>query len=970
MKNHVHIFLFIICLFSLGANNQLFGQTPTVQDCLGAIPICQNVYVEPSPYAYSGNGNFTFEILAFLPCYTIENNGVWYSFSPQTPGNFSFELTPQNPNDDYDWILFDMTSGSCSQLSTTAVSTLMVSSNNYGTFGFNGPTGASTAQGGIGNCNGPGAFNGPIWNADVPVTVGNTYILYVSNWSNSTFGYTLDFSGSSASIFDNVPPTMDTILTPFDCVANLDSLEVEFSENLLCTSVQPLDFTLTGPGGPYTITSATGVGCASGTAENTFVLHFTPNLAAAGTYYLNLVAGSGSVEDLCGNLAVPTILSFTVPEPVVVNSVGTPASCFGVCDGTVGTGAMGGAGSFTYLWSGGLGTTDTVTGICAGIYYVTATDSNGCAGVDTIEVLEPPLLVINSISIGATSCFGSGCDGNAVMGASGGTPPYSYLWGNGSNLPTNNVLCAGSEPVQVIDANGCVDLTAIVVPEPSEIVSTINGAATICISNSTPIWSSSIGGTAPYQYAWSSGASTDTAYVDPTVTTTYKVTTSDVNGCVGDTLSVEITVLEPLSVTTTAAPDTICPGEESTISAAASGGDSIYSFTWNNGAGVGSASIVSPTQSTWYQVSVTDLCGTSPAAIDSVYVQVGGYPRIRAGTSGDDTICRGDSVMFVAGAGGGVGGPLAFTYQWDKNLGMGHRKIVKPVKTTTYTVTVTDLCLTEPGIATITVNVGEYPGASFDATVREGCTPVETEFRLRSDFVEGSLYEWDLGNFQWQRYDNLKIANRYETAGCYDVALKVTTPYGCVSSYSVDCYIDALPNPVADFNFSEGATSLNRTVEFQNLSVGSTSIEWSLGDGFFSTEDRFAYTYPEESIYEIELIAENEDGCLDTLIKPLDVAWESTLYIPTAFTPNGDGLNDLFGPVGEILPEGYSMLIFDRWGHVVFQSNAVTKKWNGRSKNTGQKAPIGVYAYLIQCRNSKKEIVEVKGSVVLVRNKV
>ena len=160
-----------------------------------------------------------------------------------------------------------------------------------------------------------------IWNQDIVAQTANTFVLYISNWSASNSGYTLDFSASTATIFDNIDPYIQAVSQPITCSST--TLSFNFSENILCSSLDDADFTLTGPGGPYTISAVTGAACVAGGAqENNFNATVSPALTLSGTYSLCLVSGSGFVEDLCSNTAPAACLNFNItqdPQPPVVN---------------------------------------------------------------------------------------------------------------------------------------------------------------------------------------------------------------------------------------------------------------------------------------------------------------------------------------------------------------------------------------------------------------------------------------------------------------------------------------------------------------------------------------------------------------------------------------------------------------------------------------------------------------------------
>ncbi|MEL6592229.1 MAG: Ig-like domain-containing protein, partial [Bacteroidota bacterium] len=278
--------LSICMLVLIGSFTPLWAQLPPnqpEQDCVNALPVCQNVFVQQN--SYQGEGLNPNEIDGTISCLGGgEVNDTWYIFTVQAPGVVDFVITPVAINDDYDWAVYNLTNASCADIATNGA--LEVSCNFSGIGGLTGPT-ASNPVG--------GPFNAPI-----PVVAGETYVVNVSNWSGSTTGYTLDFSGSTATIFDNVPPQMD----PLTSNCGSGNITIPFSENVLCNTVDPTDFTLTGPGGPYTVTGVVSPVCnAGGTFDDEFALTVTPAITLPGTYTVSVV---DQILDNCGNVCLFT----------------------------------------------------------------------------------------------------------------------------------------------------------------------------------------------------------------------------------------------------------------------------------------------------------------------------------------------------------------------------------------------------------------------------------------------------------------------------------------------------------------------------------------------------------------------------------------------------------------------------------------------------------------------------------------
>lgn len=303
------------------------AQEPTIQDCLGAIAICTQIYEETD--APVGAGNYQQEINGTsnngISCMDQELNSIWYTFTVNKSGNFGFELIPNDLNDDYDWALFDITSASCSEIFSDQ--SLQVSCNAAGGFdlsgntchGVTGATGQSnfTNQGGGCGFNPPDQFGGNNpFNALVPVELGNTYVLVVSNWTGSTNGYKIDFGLSDGiDIFDDMPPEVLGIELDISCGAG--SIVVPFSENIQTGTIGKANFELIGPGGAVDFDLTSEAFAVGGAQDKTFKLVLDPPLSEPGSYTLSIKRHSDvDILDLCGNQLVnePAPISFEVDE--------------------------------------------------------------------------------------------------------------------------------------------------------------------------------------------------------------------------------------------------------------------------------------------------------------------------------------------------------------------------------------------------------------------------------------------------------------------------------------------------------------------------------------------------------------------------------------------------------------------------------------------------------------------------------
>jgi len=669
VKNTVRISFAII--LALAASSGLYAQAPTVQDCPGAIPVCQPVYTTFN--SYTGHGNIYPEIrtgTACPICMDGEKNDVFYVITVQTDGILRFSLTPNNPSNDYDWSMFNMTNTDCSLIYSNATS-LQVSCNSYGVAtGINGPTGINSLNSNNKNCNGPGNANGPAWNKDLNVLAGQTYVLNISNWSSTQqSGYTLDFSASTAVIFDNVPPTVDSIQQQIPC-AGTSELFVRFSENVKCADVyqHPEKFTITGgPEGPYTVNDVTSTTCASGADHtSTYTLAVSPPLFA-GSYELNIV---GDIKDLCDNLALYQSYPFQLSE------INAPAAAAGN-DTTIANGAIitlhgnasGGAGPYTFHWepSSLLVNPDVQNPVTLNIgstteFTLLVTDNAGCHGTDNVlvSVVGGPLSV-SATSDPATICAGESSSLQAL--GTGGSGTYSYSWtsdppGFSSSLPNPVVYPAVTTiyNVEMNDGYSTANGSTTVHVNPKPVASA--GSPLIIPYGTNAALSGSGGGSpGPWSYYWTSlppgysSTLSNPTFSNLLATTIFELTVTDLGtGCQSNPSQVMVTVTgSPLAADPVADHPVICLGTSTMLHAMAGGGSGTYTYSWTSQPpGFSSAQpnpVVSPLQSTSYEVTIDD--GFHQAS-GSVTVHVNPRPVIYLGPA-DTTLCVYDSITLDAG---------------------------------------------------------------------------------------------------------------------------------------------------------------------------------------------------------------------------------------------------------------------------------------------------------------------------------
>ncbi|MEO1627048.1 MAG: PKD domain-containing protein, partial [Bacteroidota bacterium] len=272
---------------------------------------------------------------------------------------------------------------------------------------------------------------------------------------------------------------------------------------------------------------------------------------------------------------------------------------------------------------------------------------------------------------------------------------------------------------------------------------------------------------------------------------------------------------------------------------------------------------------------------------------------------------------------------------------------------------------------TITKIVEWFPAPPLvvvEPSIFDGCSPQFVFFNNLS-FPIDSTYDivWDLGDGNIS--NDISPRHVYEEPGVYDVSLTITSPIGCSISDSWDNWIRVRPSPTAGFTFAPDMPSnFNPEVSFFDESIDAVSWEWDFdGDGI-SFEQNPIFSFPDTGRQVVRQIVTHPSGCKDTLIRFIDVEPQVRYFLPNAFTPNFDSVNDEFrgGGIFEGMTD-FKMNIWNRWGELVFESINPSIGWNGRKLNNGEMSPVGVYTVVVQYRNPRGVLINLQGVATLIR---
>lgn len=587
-----------------------------------------------------------------------------------------------------------------------------------------------------------------------------------------------------------------------------------------------------------------------------------------------------------GRLNAKAAVEYVAQNMIEANA--SDVSCFGLNDGSI-TLTNTQSSTDSYAWSSidgyGLITSNAdQTGLSAGTYSVTITDTNGCSISRSMTLLEPTeilrTIAVSSYSGGVNiSCNGLS-DATIDFDVTGGVPNYSYSWSttNGSGLSPasedQSGLSAGTYFITATDSTGCFVTDTIALVEPallnvSSALSTFPSADNIsCHGLSDGSIDLTITGGVPgYLFEWNTVDGSGLISTDEDQTGlsagTYTVITEDDNGC---NMTSIFTMNEPtlLTVNIDVLSDYFgsaisCSGQnDGEIIAEIQGGRPDYNSIWNT-IPVNSGLLLSGLGEGVYTITTIDANGCVALATKELL----GNSLPSLNPDPEMNICAGETVTF-----------------------------------------------------------------SSNVSSTEMCSWVLSNGMVLNQSGQNTLY--------------------LDEPGCIDAELYVTNDLGCTDSVFLSNYICISANPIANFNASSiSVSTVDNLVYFDNQSYGASYYEWDFGDGTVVNGENVNHSYDsnQPGEYSVVLFAYNDNGCFDSTSQVISLRDELIFYVPNSFTPDGDEFNNVFKPVfgTGFTPDDYSLMVYNRWGETVFHSQDLFTGWDGTYN--GSPVQQGTYSW-------------------------
>ena len=696
--------------------------------------------------------------------------------------------------------------------------------------------------------------------------------------------------------------------------------------NILCNgnSTGAIDAVVSGGVAPYTYAWSNN--------SNSSNINNLP----AGNYTLIVTDANNCVAYESITLTEPPLLSVT---ETITNT--TCGASVGAIDITV----SGGVTPYSFIWSNG-SVSEDIQSLSAGSYTVTVTDANGCILVQFYTVNNIDGIVATISQTRDVTCAGD-ADGFIVTNITSGTLPFTYSWTNNISTTQNAFdLSGGTYAVTITDANNCTIVLGTTINEPAPLALTVNAISPQCNGDNNGSISVNVsGGTLPNTYLWSTGSTINN--ISGLTEGIYTIVITDLNGCVlQENIPLVANNNPELFLTKT---DVLCGGDNTgIIDATVVSGTAPYTFLWNNGTATQNLNNIPAGN---YSVTVTDANG----CVDSATIAVNEPIATELQIITLDNLCFGNNngIAFAV-INGGI---QPYTYNWSAPVS-STTEVASGLFSGNYSVTVTDSNNCEE-TATFTINEPDSISLVASGIINTTCYYSEDGSVVLAASGGNGPYEYSVSNNIYQNGNSFNgLAAADYTAIVLDAnGCSATTTFTIEAPEAIDVVL-----PPAIVVFAGSSTTL--TPEITGADTAQVSYVWSPAT-YLSCTDCAApvMTAREEITYTVT--ATDAAGCSDTASVLVFVRDDFELHMPNIFSPNGDGVNDFYGPVdfGAIIRLEFR--IFNRWGAEVFYTNNPQQPWDGNFKS--QPASEGVYVYTIMGTFLNNETFKKKGSFTLVR---
>ena len=805
--------------------------------------------------------------------------------------------------------------------------------------------------------------NGITANASTTATsctgVNNGTIIVTPTTGTAPYTYSLDggaaVAGGIPYTFTNVTAGPHTIVVTdaATCVSNVINVVVAVGPGVIANASTMATTCLTATNGSITANAT------AGTAPFTYQLDGGAFQAGANPYTFSNVSAGAHTVTIRDNLGCTSTLNVNVAAgpALTATTATTTTSCNGATNGTITVIPTNGNAPYTFSIDGGAAVSGaapyTFTNVAAGLHTIIMMDGAGCV-TNTINVtVNAGPALTTTVSQTDVLCNGGATGTITVLQPVIGNAPYEYslngiTWQASNNFPG---LIAGTYTVYYREINGCQGSQSIIVGEPSTLTASASMIPVVCKGLSNGIINVTAGGgIAPYLYSIDNGATTQGSNVFNVAAGNYLVMVIDFNNCIR---TQNITVTEPAVLTASSANGAAsCDGgNDGVITVTANGGNSGYQYSLD---GITfQASNVFNVAPGNYTVTVKDNLGCTTTF--NTVVVLGSNFTLTPQT--DATICEGTSTQLQLVSN-------ATQYLWTPSTGLSSTTIANPVAnpvvTIQYTVTATLGRCSGTDIVIVNVNAAPIPNAGVDGFICYGQT-----YQLQAS--GGTQYSWSPTTY----LNNPNISNPISTPiKDFTYTLSILSDVnGCASLTTDQIRIDVTP-PIKVKTFPYDTIGYNGDT-FQLLAVPSDidaiNYSWSPATGLSDPNiaNPIVTAGAIGDVVQYRVISSTIAGCKGEGYVTVRVYKGPDIYMPTGFTPNGDGKNDKFTPFPVGIKSYKYFRVFNRWGQLIFSTTKLHDGWDGKLGGRDQSG--GVYVWMIEGLTKDDRAITKKGTVTLIR---
>lgn len=674
-----------------------------------------------------------------------------------------------------------------------------------------------------------------------------------------------------------------------------------------------------------------------------------------GNHLVNVTDANGCTDTSLVNLVQPTPISLTT-------AIDQNVTCNGGSDGRALATAIGGTAPYSYLWADGTPTSANTT-LAAGNHTVTVTDANGCSAISNVTIIAPFPIFLDSMASTIATCHGAN-NGTLTVLAGGGAGGYTYNWSNGQTANRAIGLVAGTYDVTITDIAGCSAVFQQIVTQPAPLqVGFSNIMDLDCYDanngSATPIPS---GGIAPYRYIWNGNANNQATVPNNLIAGYNQVMLIDTNNCfIIDSVFIDSPSELVISPTQS---NVGCFGDSTGVAGLnPSGGVPPYTYSWSDG--TTNNQIQNLVAGTVYTGVVLDSNGcsasatitiTQPNALGAAFTQV------------TNIACAGQNTGSITAAVNNSTN-ASYGFFWSNNTiqSSGNSATIGGLSAGAYSVTITDTAGCSTVLDTIIMGADQLQATAIGSRLKcFGDTDGSISIQATGGQPPYSYYRKDNnGNSIGQQsstFSNLR-------GGTYTVG--VVDANGC--TFERRATVIETDSVVLETSPDVSLSFGQQTHLYVRMPVNSPTnpvVTWTPSTGLNCTDCYQPVAQPfETTLYTVTITG--DEGCTSVAQVLVEVDETKGTFVPDAFSPNGDGVNDVFMLYADGTVETIEeFMIFDRWGELVCNQpdglpNYPAYGWDGTFK--GQEMNSGVYIYYIKVRYLNGEVGIFKGDLTLLK---